>query len=128
MTLKNLALLIINLVLLLTVTPQVLAAPDNANKAENNPDVVAYYPTGIHAIAADPISYVTGSDLVMKRGNTGQIQQWFTGEDNHGIHSVWNTSNDGICQNNWVLIKKAYPSWGDYLTPDADYCVHNNTF
>ena len=105
-----------------------LAAPTNPEKGSNNPNVVAYYPTGIHAIPTDPVTYVTGTDLVTMRGNTGEIQAWYTGEDGHGVHSVWNVSKDGKCSSNWVLIPQAYPNWGDYLTPGADYCVLNNSF
>lgn len=104
------------------------AAPNNPQKADNNSQVVAYYPTGIHAIPTDPIQWFEGNDLVMMRGNTGEIQQWFTDPSGHGIHSVWNISNNGSCANGWVLISNAYPNWGDYLTPGADYCVHNNSF
>lgn len=104
------------------------AAPNNAQKAENNPNVVAYYPTGIHAIPTDPIQYVEGTDLVMKRGNSGQIEAWYTGSDGHGFHSVWNNSKNGSCSDKEVLITDAYPSWGDYLTPGGDYCVKVNPF
>lgn len=119
---------IFGLALVLALPVVALAAPDNTNKADNNPQVVAYYPTGIHAIPTDPITYVTGTDLVTMRGNSGQIEAWYTGSDNHGIHSVWNISKDGTCPMNWVLIKQAYPSWGTYLTPGADYCANNNAF
>jgi hypothetical protein len=105
-----------------------LAAPNNAQKAANNPNVVAYYPLGLHAIPTDPIQYVIGTNMVTQRGNSGQIQAWYTKEDGHGFHSVWNNSKDGTCPDNSVLIVDAYPSWGDYLTPGQDYCVKVNAF
>lgn len=113
---------------LVLLTSTVKAAPDNVNKADNNPNEVAYYPTGIHAIAGNPITYVSGTDLVTMRGNTGMIEAWYTGTDGHGIHSVWNITTTGTCQSNWFLVSQAYPNWGSYLTPGADYCVMNNAF
>lgn len=105
-----------------------LAAPNNANKAAHNPNTVAYYEEGLHAIPTDPITYVTGTNIVTERGNNGQIQAWYTGDDGHGYHSVWNVAKKGTCNGNWVLIEDAYPEWGDYLTPDTDYCVKVNAF
>ncbi len=104
------------------------AAPNNANKAENNPNVVAYYEVGIHAIPTDPITYLEGTDLVMMRGNSGQIEAWYTGADGHGYHSVWNLAKGGNYPPGSVLITNAYPTWGDYLTPGADYYVLVNAF
>lgn len=114
-------------VFLLTAISPVLAAPNNANKAAHNPNTVAYYEEGLHAIPTDPITYVTGTNIVTERGNSGQIQAWYTGEDGHGYHSVWNVAKNGKCQKA-VLIEDAYPEWGDYLTPDTDYCVKVNAF
>jgi hypothetical protein len=102
------------------------AAPNNSEKADNNPHVVAYYPTGLHAIPTDPITYLTGTNLVTERGNSGQIEAWYTGEDGHGYHSVWNVQKGGQCVG--TVIPNAYPTWGDYLTPGADYCVTVNSF
>ena len=106
----------------------VSAAPNNANKAANNPQVVAYYPIGLHAIPTNPIYYLVGTDLVTTRGNSGQIEAWYTGGDGHGFHSVWDISKNGKCNGDKVLIANAYPSWGDYLVPGADYCVNVNAF
>ena len=106
----------------------VSAAPNNANKAENNPHVVAYYPLGLHAIPFDPILYVVGTDLVTERGNSGQIEAWYTAADGHGYHSVWNIAKKDSCNGDKVFIPNAYPSWGDYLVPGVDYCVDVNAF
>jgi hypothetical protein len=125
---RNLTIALFSAFLFVATAATAFAAPTNKPKSENNPQVVAYYESGIHAIASDPVTYYEGKDLVMLRGSTGQIQQWYTGADNHGIHSVWNISKDGTCTEGWVLIEDAYPTWGDYLTPGADYCVHNNSF
>lgn len=104
------------------------AAPNNANKAEHNPNTVAYYEEGLHAIPTDPITYVTGTNIVTKRGNSGQIQAWYTGEDGHGFHSVWNVAKKDDCNGDWVFIADAHPEWGDYLTPNTNYCVKVNSF
>jgi hypothetical protein len=119
---------ILSLFLVTLAFTTVSAAPNNANKAENNPQVVAYYPIGLHAIPTDPIQYVVGTDLVTTRGNSGQIEAWYTAEDGHGYHSVWNISKKENCGGDKVLIANAYPSWGDYLVPGADYCVGVNAF
>ena len=110
------------------VTSNAFAEPNNPQKAENNPNTVAYYPIGLHAIPTDPITYVTGTNIVTMRGNNGQIQAWFTYPDGHGIHSIWNVSKKGDCAQGWVLIQHAFPVWGDYLTPDTDYCAKVNNF
>ncbi len=125
---KKLTVGVISTLLLLTASTTALAAPNNANKAENNPNVVAYYEVGLHAIPTNPVTYVTGTNLVTKRGNSGQIQAWYTGADGHGYHSVWNVSKKGSCNNDQVFIEDASLSWGDYLTPGADYCVKVNAF
>lgn len=125
---KKLAIGVVSTILVLVASSSAMAAPNNVNKAENNPNVVAYYPIGLHAIPTDPITYVIGTNLVMKRGNTGQIQAWYTGEDGYGFHSVWNISKNSTCPSHRVLIQNAYPGWGDYLTPGADYCVQVNAF
>lgn len=121
-------LVIAGMVLSLATATNVMAAPNNPQKAEHNPNVVAYYPIGLHAIPTDPIQYVIGTNIVTMRGNSGQIQAWYTGEDGHGFHSVWNVAKKASCPGDKVLIENAYPVWGDYLTPDTDYCVKVNEF
>lgn len=119
-------------VLYLTLAASSFASPNTINKADNNPQVVAFYASPHdNSLPTDPVTYhAIGSDLVMLRGDTGEIQQWYTFADdlNHGVHSVWNIAKSGACSPGWVLIPQAYPLWGDYLTPGADYCVHNNAF
>jgi len=111
----------------------VSAAPWNAAENGNDPSgkFVAYYPTGPHSIAGMDGQF-EGADLVMMRGNSGQIQQWFEGTINGeyaAIHSVWNLAGkDGTCPEGWVKIENAYPQWGYYLVPGATYCVHNNYY
>ncbi len=125
---KKLVVSLLSIGALLVAVSPAMAAPNNANKADNNPQVVAYYPVGLHAIPTDPIQYVIGTNIVTKRGNSGQIEAWYTAADGHGFHSVWNISKGGTCNDNAVLIADAYPSWGDYLVPGADYCVKVNSF
>jgi hypothetical protein len=105
----------------------VAAAPFNA--ADKNPQVVAYYPTGIHAIAGNPITYHEGADLVKRNGASGNFQQWYQHPDGWGIHSVWkDVGSQTTCSKGWVFIAQANPGWGDYLTAGANYCVHNNYY
>lgn len=92
----------------------------------NNPNVVAYYENGPHTIPLNPQFSVEGFDLVMKNGNSGNFNQWFWNGD-IGYHSVWNMTKNGKCENG-VLIHNAYPGWGYYLVPNADYCVITNEF
>lgn len=125
---KTIVSFLVVLLLTLSVAGIASTAPTNSGKGANNSNVVAYYPSGIHAIPTAPVTYVNGTDLVTKRGDTGEIQAWYTGADGHGIHSVWNISKSGTCPSNWVLLPQAYPTWGNYLTPGADYCVMNNSF
>lgn len=98
---------------------------------ENNPNVVAYYENGPHAIVGEPDVHY-GKDVVMKAGNSGNFQQWFYGtsalEGEHGEHSVWQISKDGTCPDKWDHVADPHPEWGDYLTPGTDYCVHTNEF
>jgi len=103
-------------------------APNNTNKAEHNPQVVAYYPEGVHAIPTDPVTYFSGTNLVTKRGNSSQIEAWYSNNENHGFHSVWNIAKKNWCPDGWVFFEQPYPEWGDYLNSSADYCVKVNSF
>lgn len=83
--------------------------------------------------------FLYGYDLVMWRGRSGKIHQWFISEDETiGFHSVWNPMNDNqncpVENGNAVIIN---PGWGDYTHPEADihfpeedtdYCVITNEF
>lgn len=107
------------------------AAPFNAG---NNPQIVANYSTGDHGIPGEPYLH-TGADVVMRAGNSGNFQQWFygTSAENGGItegdHSVWkNVGTSTSCSDNETLVADAYPQWGDYLEPGANYCVKTNDF
>jgi hypothetical protein len=107
------------------------AAPFKA--AGKNPNIVAAYvsdetTTHKHTLPTDPLMYeMPGDDLVMVRGKSGNIQQWYEGEE-FNLHSVWNISKDGTCPPNWVLIEEPYPVWGNHLVEGEDYCVHNNYY
>jgi hypothetical protein len=98
----------------------------------HNPQVVSYYEFGLHAIPLDPVIWLYGKDVVMKRGNSGTIQQWYIGED-IGYHSVWNLAKNGSCPANWFFIPNANPvgpetGWGHHLVEGAHYCVMTNSF
>lgn len=118
--------------LLSALTPVAFAAPFNA--ADNNPQVEAYYPTGDHGIVGENDTH-TGQDLVMRAGNSDNFQQWFygtsteNGGNTEGDHSVWkNVGDKTSCNGNSVSVQNAYPAWGDYLEPGANYCVKTNDF
>jgi len=104
------------------------------NKAEHNPNVVAYYETGPHGIVGESGVYHEGEDIVMRAGKSGNFQQWFYGESDEtqgkeGDHSVWLVKKDGKdCPDHFVLVENASENWGDYLKPGADYCVKTNDF
>lgn len=121
-------------VLLITGASVTSAAPwiPADNQVTPNDRFVAYYDWGTdHTIPGIGNHYI-GRDLVMQRDSTGQFHQWFEGENPDGvyvaIHSVWNLSKDGTCPVDWITIPNAYPGWGDYMTPGATYCVHNNYY
>jgi hypothetical protein len=126
---KKITLAIVTSALILTGASATLAAPFNA--ADKNPNVVAYYADGRHAIVGVGDQFF-GKDLVLQRGQSGNFQQWFYGifpdGTKGGIHSVWNVSKTGTCASGWILVKNAYPQWGSYIQPNTDFCVHNNYF
>ncbi len=128
MNIKIFFAMLFSLVLSVSTLSVASAAPFNA---ENNPNIVANYPTGPHGIVGDS-EYHEGADVVMKDGNSPTLQQWFYGTSAsnglHGDHSVWKVSKDGTCPDNWILFPQAYPSMGDYLEPGADYCVMTNEY
>jgi hypothetical protein len=118
----------------------VFAAPFNA--ANNNPQVVAYYPDGTHGVPNEPCANHVGADLVMQLGNSGNFMQWLFGsvpcDENgalHGDHSVWKLSkNNDPCPAKAATIYQPnigdpnYPGWGTYLVPGGTYCVTTNDF
>ena len=112
----------------LIIRTSVFSATSSFQNTESNRNKVVYYPDGIHAIPTDPVAYLTGTSLVTRRENTGQIQSWSTGEDGSGFHSVWNITKDNKCPERWVYFVDPFPEWGDYFTPDANYCVFVNTY
>ncbi len=105
-----------------------------ANRADN-PNTVAYYPSGLHGIVGEPGINHEGEDLVMKAGKSGNFLQWFCGtaDENGGVQegefSLWQEKEEGkSCPDNFIEVDNAYPAWGDYLKPGADYCVKTHDF
>jgi hypothetical protein len=128
---KMMTALVLGFGVTLAFAQTIRAAPFNA--ADKNPNVVAYYPTGPHGIVGIPGTNHEGADLVMKAGKSGNFQQWFYGTnpltgETYGVHSIWNVTKNGKCPANATLVENAYPGWGDYLQPGADYCVIENIF
>lgn len=71
-----------------------------------------------------------GWDLILIRGKSRRIHQWFIG-DGYGLHSVWNISKNGKCKGRTVdLIKDPYNNgWHfDWFESGKDYCVRTNRF
>lgn len=108
------------------------ATPLVLNGKESNPNFVVYYPDGPHGIVGEDELH-EGEDLVMRGGGSGNFQQWFFGtsasEGLHGEHSLWMEKDPNKdCPDDFILVPQAYPAWGDYLQPGADYCVKTNDF
>ena len=118
--------------LFLLSSKTVLANPTNFQKAQNNPQVVAYYAGGLHTIPGEEGSSHWGEDLVMRAGGSGNFQQWFlgwsAGESFHGEHSVWLISRTGNCPQSFMVYVDPNPGWGDYFVDGATYCVKTNNY
>jgi hypothetical protein len=109
------------------------AAPFNA--VDKNPNIVAAYDDGLHAIIglkdSPGLFHVEGKDVVMAAGKSGNFQQWY--ENGIGYHSVWLHVGDSMeCPNSFVLVVEAKnppggDTWGDYLE-DGNYCVKTNAY
>lgn len=109
------------------------AAPFKA--ADKNPNVVSYYPEGLHGIPDEPGITHEGKDIVMAAGKSGNFQQWFYGTAYEldgtrvvGKHTVWKVKKGLDCPDTWTEIKNAYPDWGYHFEPGKDYCVKTNDF
>jgi hypothetical protein len=91
------------------------------------PGVVAYYEDGRHEIAGRPNILHLGKDVVLKvvRG----FEQCFMGTADgkpSSVYSYWrNVGKAESCPNGQILVKNAYPQWGDHMEPGANYCVRN---
>jgi hypothetical protein len=114
----------------------VSAAPFKAH--DKNPNVVAHYDPGLHAIigidGSSTVVHMTGRDIVMKAGNSCNFQQWFE-NDEIGYHSVWKHVGhdyDGNVPHGWVLVENARnpetgDTWGHHLC-EGDYLVKTNAY
>jgi hypothetical protein len=113
----------------LIFAPAAFAYPTNSN----NSQIVANYTSGDHGIPGETATH-TGSDVVKLNGHSGNLNQWFygTSTENGGItegdHSVWKNIGTSTNCPNGTLIVNAYPAWGYYLQPGANYCVKTNDF
>ncbi len=91
------------------------------------PNIVACYESGTHGIVGENETH-TGADFVKKLGH-GVFFQFFCGtspsEGLHRVISIWTEKKQDKCPPGWILVPNAFPSWGDYLAPGADYCVKN---
>src|SRR5262245_43955750 len=91
-----------------------LASPAYAAPNPTNPNTVAYYPDGMHAIPTEPLMWFVGVDIVNKLNDKGSFDQWFYA-DGFGYHSLWTVMKNDSCLNG-VVFQNPYPEWGDYLT------------
>jgi len=101
----------------------------DCQKLNRNPKVVACYESGTHGIIGQSETH-TGADYV-KQLSCGNLFQFFCGSSpSEGLHreiSLWKLARDERCPNGWILLKDPHPEWGDYLKPEADYCVKTIT-
>ncbi len=96
---------------------------------KNLGQVVANYPTGPHAIVGEPELHL-GLDIVVKLNEKGDFLQCFSGTSpsagQHVVYSYWrNVGTSTTCNSGEILVPNANPGWGDYLTPNSNYCVKN---
>lgn len=108
--------------------PMTFAAPFNAN---NNPNIVANYPTGDHTVIMPDGSIVynqQGADIVMMNKNSGNAQQWYDNGDG-GVHTNFKDVGQATtCSNGWTFVGQANPSWGGYFVVGDNYCAKSNSF
>lgn len=96
--------------------------------------VVAYYESGVHGIVGESGITHEGKDIVVEVSNgcKNEFIQWFWGKSDEGKiegeKSVWRLTDDCKCYDGEILVKNAYPSWGTYLKPGANYCVKTTDF
>ena len=114
---------------------KVSAAPTNPPKADNNPQVVAYYPVGSHTVIQPDNTILygqNGTDLVLEAGEDKTFQQWYEGVNGDKVHTVWrNVGSDTQCPSDWLLIQNPYQpptgdTWGYHFPNGDNYCVKSN--
>lgn len=96
--------------------------------------VVADYSSGLHGIPGEFENH-EGRDIVVQIGKDCKnfFKQFFWGtspsEGLHGVLSEWRIADkEGVCPKGEILVRDAFPEWGDYLEPGRDYCVKNTIF
>jgi len=113
----------------------VLASPANEHKAENNPNVVAYYdnPSSHTVIQPDgSIKYdQKGKDLVQQAGKN--FQQFYEDEEGgNRVHTLFrNVGSDTSCDGPFLFLENPYnpptgDTWGYYFPEGDNYCVKSN--
>ncbi|HUW24770.1 MAG TPA: hypothetical protein VMW04_04055 [Patescibacteria group bacterium] len=120
--------------LLVVAQPAAATSLDNCCKVDcqklnKNPKIVACYESGTHGIVGQSETH-TGVDYV-KQLSCGNLFQFFCGSSpSEGLHreiSLWKFARDQRCPTGWILLENPYPEWGDYLKPEANYCVKTIT-
>ncbi|MCL5090656.1 MAG: hypothetical protein M1514_01455 [Patescibacteria group bacterium] len=110
--------------------PAMAISTKSCSLNNSSKSLVACYESGVHAIPGKNEIY-QGFDKVQKL-NCGIFLQTFCGaspsQGNSGILSLWIPTKAETCPNNGVIVKNGYPSWGDYLSPNTNYCVFNRNF
>lgn len=99
-------------------------------KVSQLPHVVACYESGDHGIPGQPERHF-GTDFVKSFLSGKFLFQQFCGfSGSEGLHreiSLWKVAKDSKCPSGWLLFPDPHPEWGDYLIPNADYCVKTIT-
>lgn len=102
----------------------------NCEKLNKYPHTVACYESGDHGIPGQSETH-TGADVVKSYFNGKFLYQFFCGTSaSQGLHreiSLWKVTKNKKCATGWLLYENPYPAWGDYLIPDADYCIKTIT-
>jgi hypothetical protein len=101
----------------------------DCQRLSRNPKIVACYESGTHGIVGQSETH-TGADYVKKLGNFNLFQFFCGTSPSEGLHrevSLWKLARDKQCPSGWILLEKPFPAWGDYLKPEADYCVKTIT-
>jgi hypothetical protein len=114
-------------------TGAVLAAPASVPKAENNPNVVAFYTSGPHAVIQKDGTILynqQGADLVLQSG--WNFQQWYVDASGNVVHTLFrNVGDDTTCNGNGLFIENPYDppngdTWGYYFPDGDNYCASSS--
>ncbi len=119
--------------LAVSLTGAAYASPANENKADNNPNVVAYYENQSHTVIQPDGSILYdqpgGKDIVHQAGSN--FQQFYEDPDGNRVHTLFrNVGDDTSCQVGLFLQNPYDPptgdTWGTYFPEGDNYCAQSN--